>query len=401
MPRRTIPALLPLAVLFAFVGCENKPDKRGDVPPPPPPSASVAKAGTCDKPGEVKDAVSAGFFPAKVKAYCVDPAGETMTYGEKGKLTMDEVCTTAFDGECEVYKAYGLKRVVKLSYVDGDGKGGVVEVTLSQFDGDGAFGMFTKRLVAGDPTDKATPRPVAVKGLAAMGTGRAYVWRAQHLVELQYNNEREAPAALAASSDAILGAMAKELADKLPGSPDKPAAARALPEQDLVPGGIEWFTKDTMGVSGLGAGAVGYYKSGDKRWRAVRLAVADEAAAKDAMKAAGKIKGALPIKDAGDDAWHVALQASKDAPVVEVLFARKGAVVVGVADEEYALRAAGSADKQKAVRVSKEDALARVKTLLTVVAPGPQASSGPASSGAPSSTAAPSAAPSTSAAPKK
>jgi len=394
MLRRTIPALLPV-VLLVTSGCDNKPEKRGDVPPPPPPSASVAKAGTCDKPGEVKDAISAGFFPAKVKGYCVDPAGETMTYGEKGKLTMDEVCTTAFDGECEVYKAYGLKRVVKLSYVDGEGKGGVVEITLSQFDGEGAFGMFTKRLVAGDPTDKSAPRPVAVKGLAAMGTGRAYVWRGQHLVELQYNNEREAPAALAASSDAILGAMAKDLADKLPGSPDKPAAARGLPEQDLVPGGIEWFTKDAMGVSGLGAGAAGYYKSGDKRWRAVRLAVADEAAAKDAMKAAGKVKGALPIKDAGDDAWHVAIQASKDAPVVEMLIARKGAVVVGVADEEYALRAAGSADKQKAVRVSKEDALARIKTLLSVTAPASSGASGPASSSAPS------AAPSTSAAPKK
>ena len=113
-------------------------------------------------------------------------------------------------------------------------------------------------------------------------------------------------------------------------------------------------------------------------------------------EAAGKVKGALPIKDAGDDAWHVAIQASKDAPVVEMLLARKGAVVVGVADEEYALRAAGSADKQKAVRVSKEDALARIKTLLSVTAP-------PASSGAsgPASSSAPSAAPSTSAAPKK
>lgn len=393
MPRTQAYAVSAFALSLALAGCDKPSDKpRGDVPPPPP-SASVAKAGACDKPGEVKDAVSASFFPASVSGYCVDPAGETMTYGEKGKLTMDEVCTTAFDGECEVYKAYGLKRVVKLSYVDGAGKGGIVEVTLSQFDGDGAYGMFTKRLVAGDPTDKAAPRPLEVKGAGAMGTGRAYVWRGQHMVELQYNNERETPAQLAASSDAILGALGKALAEKLPGSADRPLAARALPPVNLVPGGVEYFTKDAMGVSGLGAGAVGYYKSADKRWRVLRLAAATEDQAKDAMKVVAKQKGALPVKDAGDDGYHVAMQASKDAPVVEMLVARKGAVVFGVADEEYALRAAGAPDKQKAVRLSKEDAVKEIKSLLA--APPPASSGGPASP--PSSASAPSA----SAAPKK
>ena len=32
---------------------------------------------------------------------------------------MDDVCTSAFDGECEVYKRFGLDRVVVLRYVDG------------------------------------------------------------------------------------------------------------------------------------------------------------------------------------------------------------------------------------------------------------------------------------------
>ena len=66
---------------------------------------------------------------------------------------MDEVCTTAFDGECEVYKRFGLDRVVVLRYVDGTGAPNSVEVNLSRFTtSDGAYAMFTKRVVAdGDP----------------------------------------------------------------------------------------------------------------------------------------------------------------------------------------------------------------------------------------------------------
>ena len=98
---------------------------------------------------------------------------------------MDEVCTTAFDGECEVYKRFVFKRVVSLRYVDGSGKGGTVEVNLSQFaEVAGAYGMFTLRVVAGDPTEPSTPKPLAVGGRGgAIGTGRAYVWRGPYLAE--------------------------------------------------------------------------------------------------------------------------------------------------------------------------------------------------------------------------
>ena len=75
---------------------------------------------------------------------------------------MDEVCTTAFDGECEVYKRFGLDRVVVLRYVDGSGAPNSVEVNLSRFKtADGAYAMFTKRVVAdGDPA-QATVKPLA------------------------------------------------------------------------------------------------------------------------------------------------------------------------------------------------------------------------------------------------
>src|SRR6185312_10264700 len=110
--RRLLPALALLAAPLA-IGCsKNAANKDQGSAPPPPPPVETTKAGACaGGGGEVGDPISAPFFPRVVKAgnadYCVDPQGAARTYGDKGKLTIDEVCTTAVDGECEVYKRYG------------------------------------------------------------------------------------------------------------------------------------------------------------------------------------------------------------------------------------------------------------------------------------------------------
>lgn len=314
----------------------------------------------------MSDPVSASFFPRVAGGYCVDPQGEVKTYGEKGKFSMDEVCTTAFDGECEVYKRFGLKRVVSLHYVDGSGKGGSVEVNLSQFgDVAGAYGMFTMRVVAGDPADPSSPRPLVAGGAGAIGTGRAYVWRGPHLVELQYNNETESPEQLTKSSEAILTALGKEIGTKLPGGAEAPKSAMALPKAGLLPNGILFSPKDVLGVSNLGAGAQGFYKEGEKRYRVLSIARDDADQAKDAMKTLRSRPGALPVKDVGDEAVEFVLASAPTAPKLSFVAARKGAQVFAVGDEEYAVRNAGGADKEKAARIAKDDAIAHLKALFS------------------------------------
>jgi hypothetical protein len=233
------------------------------------------------------------------------------------------------------------------------------------------------------------------KAQGAIGTGRAYVWRGPYLVELQYNNDQESPDALAKSSDAILSALGKDIGEKLPGPTMTPAAVRALPKENLISNGISYMTKEPFAVPNLGQAAIGFYKDGDKRWRVMSMATADADQAKDAMKTLKGRPGALPIAGVGDEAVQVTTSATKDAPKVTLYAARKGAAVFGVADEEYALIAAGTPDKQAPVRVAKEDAVAKLKTLL--------ASAPVAGSAAPSGSAAPAPAPSSAAssAPKK
>lgn len=392
---RTACLLLLIASSSACTGC-SKDEKRGgggDVPPPPP-SASNAKAGACASGGgELTDPVSAAYLPRSVGGYCVDPQGELKTYGEKGKLSMDEVCTTAFDGECEVYKRFGLKRVVSLHYVDGSGKGGTVEVNLSQFaDVAGAYGMYTMRVVAGDPAEPSTPKPFAAGGAGAIGTGRAYVWRGVHLVELQYVNEQESPAELAKSSDIILREVGKEIGAKLPGPTTLPPVAAALPEANRIANGILFQPKDVLGWNGVGPGAIGFYKDGDRRWRTLVIFKDDADQAKDAFKTIKSKPGALPVAALGDEAAHVVISGKDGGPKVELLVARKGNAVWGISDEEYALRAsgAGAAEKEQKARLTKDEAIAKLRPLLTGAAPAGGDGGAPAASGSGHSSSAPS-----------
>jgi hypothetical protein len=375
VPGRSVTAsvLLAFAATLAFtalVGCKDSSGGPGAPPASstPPPQATTAKAGACaGGGGEDTDAVSAPVFPRTVKVaggdYCLDPQGQVRTFGDRGQLTLEEVCTTAVDGECEVYKHFGLKRFVALRYVDGSGAGGSVEVYLSQYgDAAGAYGMYTKRVIAdGDPAAPSAPKFLDAGGAGAIGTGRAYVWRADQLAELQYNSDSESLQQLAASSLAVLAPLTKAIGAGIPGALDKPPSAAALPTAHLVsPNAMSYLAKDALGVAGIGAGALGYCKEGAERYRLAAIQKADTDQAKDVMTTLRGTPGAIPVPPVrgADESVHVVLQSSPEAPKVEWLFARKGALVAGAGDEESLLRTGDS------VRLPKDEAIAKLEAWL-------------------------------------
>ncbi len=345
-----------VALLVVVLGCKDEPRSQGTPPPPPPPSAS-AQAAQCTTPGKVSDAISAPFFPPSVAGYCLDPHGDEKTYGDKGKLKIDELCTTALDGGCEEYKKFGVTRSVIVHYVANQGAG-TVEVFLSQFAGDGAYAIYTTRLTGEiDPLDEHAARPLSLgAGLGALGTGKAYAQRGPYFLELTYTNDQETPDQMKKSSDAILTAIAKDVAAKLPGEPDVPASAKALPEAERVPNGVQFFPKDLLGVAG-GVGAIGYYKAASgKRYRVVSL-VRDADQAKDFVHALRAKPGALPVANAGDDAVQVVLQPSPERAKIEWIVARKGGNVLGVGDEEFVAQDAK-------LRLTKDEKLEKIRASL-------------------------------------
>src|SRR5579862_1506029 len=75
------------SVALATAGCsKDKASDPGAAPPAPPPPVEVTKAGACASGGgQVTDPISAAYFPRTLKVgavdWCVDPQGETRTYG--------------------------------------------------------------------------------------------------------------------------------------------------------------------------------------------------------------------------------------------------------------------------------------------------------------------------------
>jgi hypothetical protein len=337
---RSVALVLPLALLAA---CAKKDEKleQGSAPPP----VVSSKPGVCTSGGgSVSDAVSSAYFPKVAGGYCLDPNGDARTYGEAAKGTLETVCTELLDGECEVYKSYGLKRVVTVRYVDGAGSPGTVNVTTSRFaNPESAYAFFGKRVIAdGDPADGA-PREIAAGAEGALGTGIAYVWRGDLVAELSYANEAETPEQIKTTSGKVLPELARLLGDHLPGDVNPLPAVRLLPQERLVPMGVSYAHRDALGITGLGAGAMGYYQEGAQRYRVVGLARADEDSAKDVISTLKKLPGAKLQKDLGFDAVLFTTRDSEGAQQAEWLAGRSGNNVIIVGDEPLKLKAGADA----------------------------------------------------------
>lgn len=353
-----------LLLAAASFGCKNKdaPAEHGAAPPP----IASSKPGACASGGgTVKDSASAPFFPRTAADYCIDPNSEARAFGESAPNTLDAVCTELFDGECEVYKSFGLRRVVTLRYIDGKGSPGAVNVNLSRFaSAEGAYGFFTKRVVADADPAETVPAALDAGGAGALGSGIAYVWRADMVAELSYTNELEPPDQLKASAERVLPPIATAMGNALPGDKHPPAAVGVLPSEHRLPMGISYAAKDVLGINGVGPGAIGFYRDGTERSRVFALVRPDEDSAKDVLKTLRKVDGAKALKDTGVDAVSCSVREEESQPLVGWVVGRKGGTVVGVGDEVFVLRGKSEAE---AARIPEAKKLERVKAILASV----------------------------------
>jgi hypothetical protein len=362
--KRWIHGVFGLAALGLLGACKDDKPSASSRPPPPPaatPAALCASGG-----GTLADAEAAKFFPRASGGFCIDPNGTGESFGEGAAQPLEKVCDI-FDGECEVYRGFNVRRVVEVRYVDGAGSPATIDVHFSRFaTTEAAYAMFTKRIVGdGDPIDPATPSPVEGGSAAALGLGNAYLWRGVYLAEITYNDEtvRE-EAALKAATVRLLQPFVKELGDKLPGDTAPLPAVAALPTEARLPLGVRYELTDALGIEGLGPGAIGYYREGDKRYRFVALVRPDVEQAKDALTTLAKRPGATKEKGVAEHAVRLMHDDEEKVPI-EWIFARTGARVIGVGDEVRALRAGMTADEHAKITLTHDEKLARLKATLT------------------------------------
>ena len=333
MNSRHVISGVALVSTLCVAACKKStpPAERGDTPPP----AESAQLGRCTQGGgTVTDSATAAFFARTLGEYCIDPNSETRAYGKSAPGTLDQVCTELFDGECEVYRAYGLERVVTVRYADAKGSTSTVNVVLSRFETPrGAYGFFTKRVVAdSDPADTKS-KPLQVGGAGALASTIAYVWRGSYVAELSYVNDAESPDALRRSAAVILPEIAKSVGTLVPGDTSLPDTAGLLPSDGRIPLGIMYEPRDLLGVQGVGPGSLGFYAVQDKRFRVALLERADEASAQDILKTLRKIPGATETKTRVPTV-AVTVHGSSDTSKSDWLFARQGNRIIGVGDDE-------------------------------------------------------------------
>jgi|GEM_PF-1275119 len=301
------PWLLPL---FLALGCTRTPE-RGE--PPPPPRAQSP----CDLPEPPVGRSLPSDLPRRAAGHCVDPRIDVRSYGLGAKAPLDSVCTELFNGECELYKTYGLQAVRTFEYVPTVGTDHAVSVVVSEFrSGQGAFGFYTRRILAGGPPEGLTVQPIEVSGQGALGPGIAYLRRGRHVVELTYVSLTDTPAEVERKSRQLLPPLARDISLSLGGDEELPTVARRAALPGVLELGIELPPDGLFGLTGTGPYAVAYFGEPQPH-RAISIESADEASAKDTLRllltsgASRKIKGSdvvtlrLAQEEQSPETWYL------------------------------------------------------------------------------------------------
>lgn len=254
-------------------------------------------------------------MPARAAGYCVDPNGDVKRYGEGAALSLDSVCVELFNGECEIYKRYGLQSVKTVNYVSERSATISVSAVISSFGtSSGAHGFFTRRVVGDGLPSQATVESFEVTGRAAMGAGVSYLWRGKQVVEMSYVSELETPDEVASSGRVVLSALARATAQGLVGAVVPGPGVLLLERLVKRDFGVVGYTDGLLGLVGTGPFVAGFVESGPEHL-SYRLLVAerrDEASADDLMKS---IKSAFPFKKLKTkDAYRVRVVSVDDVP---------------------------------------------------------------------------------------
>lgn len=353
--------LLVLAQI-CMVACACRPRQEQGQAPPEVITANAASVALCA--GAAAEFTHTDLRPVltpRVADFCIDPNSAPRAYGQEGEGSMDEVCTELFNGECELYKSYGLVRVTTVRFVRNDGSPAMVSANVSRFGGsEGALAFFSRRVLADQDPKALNLRSLPGLPYAALGTGVAYAQTGPLVVELVYVNENETPAQIRSVSEQLLPQFLEPVRTRLADNP-LPASVRTLPEAHRLALGVSMEPKNGFGVSGLGPVATGFYEQAGKRYRIAVSDNADERTAKDVYAGARRLPGFHALKEAPFEAFEIR-QVDGDGPEVWWLIGKLGYRVAAVSDEPWARRGA-TPDEQERVsldRAAKFEVLRRV-----------------------------------------
>jgi hypothetical protein len=352
--------------LTAFWGCA--------APLPAPAGESAGGAGdpaesappAAWSPGQI-DAVAArwlGAVPPTLGRFQLDPNAAVRAYGADAPASLERACERILGPGC--VDGRGLEHVLALRYVDsqrpeGQGRRASLDVVVSRYqDSESAYATFTTDLIGERDPLELSARPLDVPGVAVLDAERVSAWIGPYVIGLSYVNESEPSDRRAALAAAELPDVARRLLAALPAEPDLPLSVQKLPRAQRVPLGARLVPGDALGVLGMGMGAVGYYREGDKRWRVLAIARPDAESARDVLSTLARSPAARRIEKAPLDALAVTERRLPAEPFVGWVVGQRHEVIYGVGDEASVLPEFTPAEREAAVKLSLLDKLVKL-----------------------------------------
>jgi hypothetical protein len=273
-------------------------------------------------------------LPARAGGYCLSGGSDIVRYGDAGG-NLRTACGELFNGECELYRSYGLLGVTVARYGDESHGERFVNATLTEFDKTkGALGFFQRRALGDAHPEAATVRPLVLpegQGRAMIGAGVLYVWRGRRVLELAYLSEDETPDEMRKTSDLLLPNFALAAAERMGGSALLPFEV-AFFEEEAPLLGVRLFTDQLLELPGTGPGAEAFFSGPMGHHRVVLAIRPDEAGAKDLFRSFRFGLGGLPSTKKVQHTQMRRLRAGHEPEVW--MLGREGRAVVLVGPDE-------------------------------------------------------------------
>lgn len=325
------------------------------------PAVSTVVPGVCASVAEFDSASIGLSVPVRTTGFCIDPHNELRSYGESSMRDLDEGCERTLAGSCDGYRRLGLRQIWTWRYVEDRGSAKAVSVHALRFGGrEGSYAVFTQR-VSREREVASSLQALEARGEAVLAGGVAQLWRGPYVVELRYQDEKQAPAGVHRAAAATLPPLVQDIAAHLEGRTEPPEAVRRLPVSERVPQGVTFTPRDAFGVAGLGAAAVGDYRREGQPYRILIAVRRDAERLDDLIHSLRRLSGYRKLKAMPYRAFQLHRASAPDEPRVEWLVGSSGQRLVAVGN----VRATGSAGSPSKLALSERDKLELLRSILT------------------------------------
>jgi uncharacterized protein DUF6599 len=305
-----------------------------------------------------------GPLPRSLGAFCLDAYSRVRSFGAGAPQPLERGCEQVLALGCGDGHAEGLEHLAAFRYTDAGGGSSALEISAAHFGtADAAYAFFTERLLGdGDPAELDAQR-IDAPGLTVRSGRSASGWLGRYVVTLSLVDAAAPSGELDRSAAASLPGLARRLMLALPPEPALPVAVQKLPTEHRLPLGTRLVLGDVLGVPGMGAGAIGHYRDGDKRWRVLAVVRADSDSAHDVFGTLARSPSARPLLSAPLGALAFTERRLSTEPNVTWVVGQRHEVIYGVGDEAAALPELMSAEREAAVKLASSEKLALLEKI--------------------------------------